>query len=113
MSSETSKKTSKKKSSAKKTAAKKASKPKAGAGKTVTKKKTVAKKATAKSKPAQPASENKISEPSILNVTPEERWKMIAVAAYHKAEKRGFATGHDFDDWTEAEKEIDAFLKGT
>ena len=38
----------------------------------------------------------------------EERWNSIAVAAYHKAEKRGFAPGAELQDWVEAEKEIDA-----
>jgi hypothetical protein len=35
---------------------------------------------------------------------------MIAVAAYHKAEKRGFAPGGAENDWFEAEKEVDALL---
>jgi hypothetical protein len=37
---------------------------------------------------------------------------MIAVAAYHKAEKRGFAPGHELNDWAEAEKEIDKLVFG-
>jgi len=45
-------------------------------------------------------------------VTNEERWRMVAEAAYHKAEKRGFATGHETDDWLAAEQEIDALLGG-
>ncbi len=40
----------------------------------------------------------------------EERRTHIAVAAYHKAEKRGFAPGAELQDWIEAEKEIDALL---
>lgn len=40
----------------------------------------------------------------------EERWNYIAVAAYHKAEKRGFAPGAELHDWIEAEKEVDALL---
>jgi hypothetical protein len=35
---------------------------------------------------------------------------MIAVAAYHKAENRGFAPGGELQDWAEAEKEIDELL---
>jgi hypothetical protein len=38
--------------------------------------------------------------------------KVIAVAAYHKAEKRGFAPGDELQDWVEAEKEIDTLLFG-
>ena len=41
-------------------------------------------------------------------VTPEERYKMIAAAAYSKAEQRGFASGYALNDWIAAEKEIDA-----
>jgi hypothetical protein len=32
--------------------------------------------------------------------------RMIAEAAYYRAEKRGFAPGNDYLDWIEAEKEI-------
>ena len=92
--------TSKKKTTAKKAAKKAVSKKKA-AKKTATKK--VTKKAAKKS-----------SKPdiSMIDISPEERWKMIAVAAYHKAEKRNFAPGNDLHDWTEAEQEIDALLYG-
>jgi hypothetical protein len=31
---------------------------------------------------------------------------MIREAAYYRAEKRGFAPGHEFLDWLEAEREI-------
>jgi hypothetical protein len=30
----------------------------------------------------------------------------IAIAAYYKAQSRGFAPNHEVDDWLEAEKEI-------
>ncbi len=40
----------------------------------------------------------------------EERRRMIAEAAYYKAERRGFAAGHDEQDWLEACAEIDARL---
>nr|WP_246221759.1 DUF2934 domain-containing protein [Marichromatium bheemlicum] len=35
---------------------------------------------------------------------------MIREAAYYKAEHRGFAPGHEGEDWAEAEREIDAML---
>lgn len=44
-------------------------------------------------------------------VTPEERYQMIAKAAYFRAEKRGFATGDTARDWLEAEAEIDRMLQ--
>lgn len=31
---------------------------------------------------------------------------MIAEAAYYKAEKRGFKSGNEIQDWLEAEKEV-------
>ena len=46
-----------------------------------------------------------------LGVTPEERQHMIAIAAYVRAEKRGFVGGDAKDDWVQAEAEIDALLK--
>ena len=46
-----------------------------------------------------------------LGVTPEERQHMIAIAAYIRAEKRGFAGGDAVDDWLHAEAEIDALLR--
>ncbi len=39
-------------------------------------------------------------------VDKEKLQKMIAERAYCKAEKRGFAPGHELDDWLEAEAEI-------
>ena len=43
-------------------------------------------------------------------VDPEARKLMIAEAAYYCAEKRGFASGHDLEDWLEAESQIDRML---
>nr|VFJ56846.1 MAG: Protein of unknown function (DUF2934) [Candidatus Kentron sp. DK]VFJ64999.1 MAG: Protein of unknown function (DUF2934) [Candidatus Kentron sp. DK] len=45
-------------------------------------------------------------------ITPEERWNMIAVAAYYRAEQRGFIGGSPAKDWTAAEEEIDSLLGG-
>jgi hypothetical protein len=38
----------------------------------------------------------------------KERERHIREAAYFKAERRGFAPGHELDDWLAAEAEIDA-----
>jgi hypothetical protein len=43
-------------------------------------------------------------------VSAEERWQMVARAAYFRAEQRGFASGSALQDWLEAEREIDALL---
>ena len=84
---------------------------------TTTKKKASKKKAAGTKKAAKKKAIKKSIKPkkldtSLIEITPEERWKMIAVAAYHKAEKRDFASGNELQDWTESEKEIDALLFG-
>lgn len=35
------------------------------------------------------------------------REEKIAIIAYYKAERRGFATSGELDDWLEAEREVD------
>lgn len=44
-------------------------------------------------------------------VTPEQRWRMIAEAAYYRAERHGF-DGDPVSDWLAAEAEIDRMLGG-
>jgi hypothetical protein len=41
----------------------------------------------------------------------EDRERRIRVAAYFKAERRGFAPGHELEDWLAAEKEEDAQMR--
>ena len=41
----------------------------------------------------------------------EARHALIAAAAYLRAERRGFAPGHETDDWFAAEAEVDALLR--
>lgn len=89
--------------SKKKVTTKKAAKKKVTKKKVASTKKVSAKKATKKSAKVT-------SKPASLDITPEERWKMVAIAAYHRAEKRNFEPGHELHDWTESEKEIDKFL---
>jgi len=36
----------------------------------------------------------------------DEFREMVAICAYFKAEKRGFVTNQELDDWLEAEQEI-------
>lgn len=43
-------------------------------------------------------------------ITPEQRFNMIAEAAYFMAEKRGFSGGDPETDWFCAESEIDHML---
>jgi len=37
----------------------------------------------------------------------EDRQQMIAMAAYYRADRRGFEGGYEEQDWLEAEAEID------
>jgi hypothetical protein len=45
-----------------------------------------------------------------MGISANTRHKMIEVAAYYLAEKRGFAGQGAFDDWIKAEAEIDKML---
>ena len=85
---------------------KKTSKKKTPAKKKVTNKKTTAKKKTART------SKVKKSSAARFEINAEERWRMIANSAYLKAEARGFAPGHETEDWLQAEKEVDALIRG-
>jgi hypothetical protein len=40
----------------------------------------------------------------------ESRLEMVATAAYFIAERRGFATGYELDDWVAAEAAVDSRL---
>jgi hypothetical protein len=40
----------------------------------------------------------------------QSREEMISIAAYYRAEKRGFADGDQVSDWLDAEAEIDELL---
>ena len=95
----------------KKTTTKKASKENV-TKKKVTKKKAVSTKKASTRKVIKTATKTSKPDTSSINIALEERWKMIAIAAYHKAEKRGFAPGGELQDWDEAEKEVDKLIYG-
>jgi DUF2934 family protein len=42
----------------------------------------------------------------------EDRHASIAEAAYFRSEHRGFAPGHELEDWLAAEEEVDQRLMG-
>jgi hypothetical protein len=52
-----------------------------------------------------------VLEPTAIK--PEQREAMIEEAAYYRAEKRGFASGFEAQDWAEAEREIDEQLRNS
>jgi Protein of unknown function (DUF2934) len=44
--------------------------------------------------------------------SPEEVRKLISEAAYYRAKRRGFAPGHELEDWVQAEAEVLQRLNG-
>ncbi len=64
---------------------------------------------------AKPAVARNVKSESVAEqnppVTAEERYRMIAEAAYFRAEKRGFAGGDIAEDWIQAEAEVDRNLQ--
>jgi Protein of unknown function (DUF2934) len=73
---------------------------------------TTAPPAPARAKSSAP----RVRKPSAKPATPVEvsedvRRGMIAEGAYLRAERRGFAPGHEAEDWLAAEAEVDALLK--
>jgi hypothetical protein len=76
---------------------------------TTTTAKSAAKPAEARSDvPAKPAPAKAATVKPTLS--PAERMKMIAEAAYYLAQKRGFSGGNELSDWVTAEKQVDALL---
>ncbi|HLA72200.1 MAG TPA: DUF2934 domain-containing protein [Steroidobacteraceae bacterium] len=57
-----------------------------------------------------PAKQTKAASAPANFVGPGQRATLIAKAAYYRAEKRGFAPGHEAEDWLAAESEVDAKL---
>ena len=59
--------------------------------------------------PRKPLSEER-EEPLATELraplTHEEIRALIAEAAYHRARERGFAPGHELEDWIEAEAQV-------
>jgi hypothetical protein len=56
------------------------------------------------------AGKSEASESAPSAIDPVRRHKLIAEAAYYRAEKRGFAAGNELQDWLEAEMEIRQLL---
>jgi hypothetical protein len=52
--------------------------------------------------------DNRIASVSVLAELPSgaDRQMRISKVAYYKAQQRGFAPGHDWEDWFAAEREV-------
>jgi len=70
--------------------------------------KTAARKTIAKSAPSRKKTTRKATAARLITV--EERRRLIAEAAYLRAEARGFTGGSPEEDWVKAEAEVDARL---
>jgi hypothetical protein len=58
----------------------------------------------------QVPADNRIANSSVLAGSPSapDRQMRISKVAYYKAQQRGFAPGHDWEDWFAAEREVTA-----
>jgi hypothetical protein len=66
----------------------------------------------ARPKPATPRVRKTAAKvPARVTISEDVRRGMIAEGAYLRAERRGFASGHEEEDWLAAEAEVDALLK--
>jgi DUF2934 family protein len=56
----------------------------------------------------QVPADNRIASGTVLAGSPSgaDRQMRIAKVAYYKAQQRGFAPGHDWEDWFAAEREV-------
>jgi len=73
-----------------------------------TKPRSTASRRPAKAAPDAPASgviQTAVS-PRRPDLSAEEIYKLVQETAYYKAKARGFAPGHEVQDWIEAEAEV-------
>ena len=47
---------------------------------------------------------------AIAGVSLEEKHRLIAEAAYYRAERRRFAPGYELEDWLKAEAEVETII---
>jgi hypothetical protein len=53
-----------------------------------------------------------VAKAPVPGLSPEEVYRLIQESAYFKAKARGFAPGHEVQDWIEAEAEVRHRLEG-
>lgn len=63
---------------------------------------------TAPDAPSSDTAENRgtVTGNTRADLSPEEVYRLIQETAYYKAKARGFAPGHEVQDWIEAEAEV-------
>ena len=62
--------------------------------------------------PSLRPADGKASGNTGAKLSPEEVYRLIQESAYFKAKERGFAPGHEVQDWIEAEAEVRHRLEG-
>jgi hypothetical protein len=67
---------------------------------------------TAPDAPATRPADGKGSGNTAARLSPEDVYRLIQESAYFKAKARGFAPGHEVQDWIEAEAEVRRRLEG-
>ncbi len=55
-----------------------------------------------------PVDPSPFSRRPALGIDSSAYQERVALAAYYRAERRGFAAGHELSDWLEAEREVAA-----
>jgi len=92
--------------------------PEGAAGKTLrTRKTTVSRKPSALKAPRKKTAASPEAVAAPVDVSVEklalslmDRRAMVSMAAYYRAERRQFASGHELEDWLKAEQEIESLL---
>jgi hypothetical protein len=70
-------------------------------------------KQAAAAKFPKPASREDPQTKPVPRISPEERERLVAEAAYFIAERRGFEAGRELEDWLQAEAEVNRRLGGS
>ena len=78
--------------------------------KTVRKRTATAKTTNKRSTTAKAVKKRSKAQARPINVSPEERRRMIDESAFFRAEQRGFTDGDPVTDWLRSEREIDKVL---
>lgn len=78
--------------------------------KTVRKRTATAKTTKKRSTSAKAVKKQSKAQARPIDVSPEERRRMIEESAFIRAEKRGFTDGDPVTDWLRSEREIDKVL---
>jgi len=78
---------------------------------TTTKRKTLAMSKTGKKAQSTKVKTKKGGDNEAADITPEERNRLIAEAAYYRAEQHGFNPERQVEDWLAAESDVDTMLE--